>query len=61
VLFIKPLLVSILAMPADDDSPDMAMVALMVPLIEALVLAASGFVTFLYVEQFALGAVGQLS
>lgn len=67
VLFIKPLRVGMLAMLVDDDSPDMVMVALMVPLIETLVLAvidalaASGFITFSYVEQFALGAVWQLS
>lgn len=67
MLFIKPLRVGMLAMLADDDSPDMVMVALMVPLIEALVLAvidalaASGFITFSYVEQSALGAVWQLS
>jgi hypothetical protein len=64
VLFIKPLLVGILAMLAGDD---IAMVALMVPPIEALVpavidtLAASGSITLSYVEQFTLGAVGQLS
>ena len=67
MLFIKPLLVGMLAMLVDDDSPDIVMVALMVPLTEALVLAvidavaASGFITFSYVEQFALGAVGQFS
>jgi hypothetical protein len=46
---------------------DIAMVALMVPPIEALVpaaidtLATSGSITLSYVEQFTLGAVGQLS
>jgi hypothetical protein len=52
VLFIKLLLVGILAALTDDDSPDIAVVTLMVPRIEALVLAvidalaASGLITF---------------
>jgi hypothetical protein len=56
-----------LGMLVDGDSPDIVMVTLVVPLAEALVLAAlnaltaNGFITFSYVEQFALGAVGQLS
>jgi hypothetical protein len=56
-----------LAMLFDGDSTDIVMSALMVPLIEAVVLAVIdalatiGFITFSYAEQFALGAVGQLS
>jgi hypothetical protein len=67
VLFIKPLLVGMLAILVGDDSPDIVMVALMVSLTRALVLAvidalpASGFIHFSYVEQFALGAVAPLS
>jgi hypothetical protein len=53
VLFIKTLLVGMLAMLDDDESLDIVTVALMVPLIEAVVIA------FSYAEQFALGAVGQ--
>jgi hypothetical protein len=51
----------------DEDPPDLVMVALMVPLIEVAVLvlvdalAASGFTTLSYAEQFPSGAVGQLS
>ena len=65
MLFINPLLVGMLAVLVDNDSPDILMVALMVLLTEALALAvidasaASGFITFSDVEQLAFGAVGQ--
>jgi hypothetical protein len=69
VLFIGPLLVGMRVMLVDEDSPDklMVMVALMVLLVVAVVLvlmdalAASGFITFSYAEQFPFGAIGQLS